>query len=245
MENVYGLVGLKLGHSFSQKYFTEKFNADAIGNSKYMLFELGSIEEFPQLLKENPNLKGLNVTIPYKEEIIRFLDGLDPVAARIGAVNVVTFKDGKRIGYNSDYVGFKRSLEKFYPVTSSATALVLGTGGASKAVIAALEDLQIAVHLVSRQKRAGHLTYQDLTPAVMASVSLIINASPVGTFPQTDAAPDIPYQLLTPRHYLYDLVYNPTETLFMKKGKLAGATTINGYEMLCLQAEAAWKIWNS
>ncbi|MFC6996120.1 shikimate dehydrogenase family protein [Rufibacter roseus] len=244
MENVYGLVGYRLSHSFSQKYFTDKFRAEGIVDSKYLLFELDSIQEFPQLLKNNLNLRGLNVTIPYKETIIPFLDELEPAAARIGAVNVIKFVDGKLVGHNSDYQGFMQSLQNFYPCYSQSQALVLGTGGAAKAVMAALEYLNIAYKVVSREKREGILTYQELTQSLMSSVSLIVNASPVGTYPKVEEAPNIPYHLLSSHHYLYDLVYNPAETLFMQKGKEQGAKTINGYEMLCLQAEVAWQIWN-
>ncbi|GGK60879.1 shikimate dehydrogenase [Rufibacter glacialis] len=245
MEHEYGLVGYKLTHSFSQKYFTEKFSAEGIKDSVYHLFELDQIADFPELLRAHPNLKGLNVTIPYKETIIPFLDGMEAAAARIGAVNVVKFENGQLIGHNSDYQGFMQSLQNFYPCYSHSQALVLGTGGAAKAVMAALEYLNIAYKVVSRQPRPGMLTYQDLTPSVLSSVSLIVNASPMGTFPNHDQAPDLPYELLSAHHYLYDLVYNPAETLFMKRGKEMGAKTINGYEMLCLQAEVAWQIWHS
>ncbi|RNI33152.1 shikimate dehydrogenase [Rufibacter immobilis] len=246
MKNEYGLVGYKLSHSFSQKYFTEKFAADGIQNSVYHLFELDDIEQFPQLLQAHPNLRGLNVTIPYKEVVIPFLDEVEPAAARIGAINVVKFENGRLIGYNSDYQGFMQSLQNFYHCYSQSQALVLGTGGAAKAVMAALEYLNIAYRVVSREKRSPHvLTYDELSPSVMSAVSLIINASPVGTYPKQEEAPAIPYHLLSAHHYLYDLVYNPAETLFLKKGKEMGARTINGYEMLCLQAEVAWQIWNS
>ncbi|RNI26172.1 shikimate dehydrogenase family protein [Rufibacter latericius] len=245
MENEYGLIGYKLSHSFSQKYFTEKFRTDGIENSVYHLFELDSIYEFPALLQAHPNLKGLNVTIPYKEAIIPFLDELEPATARIGAVNVIKFDNGRLIGHNSDYQGFMQSLQHFYPCFPLSQALVLGTGGAAKAVIAALEYLNISYKVVSREKKPGHLTYEELTAGFMSSVSLIINATPVGTFPKEDEAPAIPYHLLSSHHYLYDLVYNPAETLFMKRGKEMGAKTINGYEMLCLQAEVAWQIWQS
>ncbi|ALJ01397.1 shikimate dehydrogenase [Rufibacter tibetensis] len=243
--NEYGLIGYKLTHSFSQKYFTEKFETEGIKDSIYHLFELDSISEFPSLLQRHPNLKGLNVTIPYKEAILPYLDELDPAAARIGAINVVKFENGRFIGHNSDYQGFMQSLQNFFHCHPLSQALVLGTGGAAKAVMAALEYMNISYKVVSREKKPGMLTYQELTPSVMSSVSLIINASPVGTFPNHDQAPAIPFDLLSSHHYLYDLVYNPAETLFLKRGKEVGAKTINGYEMLCLQAEVAWQIWNS
>ncbi|WP_205501637.1 shikimate dehydrogenase family protein [Rufibacter psychrotolerans] len=245
MDKEYGLVGYRLSHSFSQKYFTDKFRSEGITDSVYRLFELDTIAEFPALVEAHPRLRGLNVTIPYKETIIPYLDELAPAAARIGAVNVVKFEHGRLVGHNSDYQGFMQSLQGFYPCTPASKALVLGTGGAAKAVIAALEDLQISYQIVSREKKPGVITYQELTPKVLAAVSLIINASPVGTYPHVDAAPALPYQLITSQHYLYDLVYNPAETLFMKRGQEQGAKTINGYEMLCRQAEVAWNIWNS
>jgi shikimate dehydrogenase len=245
MENDYGLVGYKLTHSFSQKYFTDKFISEGIKDSQYHLFELDTIADFPALLKKYPTLKGLNVTIPYKEAIIPYLDELEPTAAKIGAINVVKFENGRLIGHNSDYQGFMQSLQNFYPCYSQSQALVLGTGGAAKAVMAALDYLNIGYKVVSRKKRPGMLTYQELTPSVMSVVSLIVNASPVGTYPRVDECPAIPYELLSGHHYLYDLVYNPAETLFLKRGQQMGAKTINGYEMLCLQAEVAWQIWHS
>lgn len=237
-------MGYRLGHSFSKNYFTEKFLADGIKDASYQLFELDSIDEFPRLLEKYPNLSGLNVTIPYKESVIPFLDGLEPAAAQIGAINVIKFEDGKLIGHNSDYQGFMQSLQNFYPCYSQSQALVLGTGGAAKAVMAALGYLNIDYRVVSRIKGENTLTYEELTPSIMSKVSLIINCTPVGTFPKVDEAPGIPYEHLSSHHYLYDLVYNPAETLFLRKGKEAGAKTINGYEMLCLQAEVAWQIWN-
>ncbi|AKQ44497.1 shikimate dehydrogenase [Rufibacter radiotolerans] len=245
MHNDYGLIGYKLTHSFSQKYFTDKFISEGIKDSQYHLFELDCIAELPALLKRYPNLKGLNVTIPYKEAIIPYLDELEPTAAKIGAINVVKFENGKLIGHNSDYQGFMQSLQNFYHCYSQSQALVLGTGGAAKAVMAALEYMNIAYKVVSREKRPGMLTYQELSPSVMSAVSLIINASPVGTYPKVDEAPAIPYELLSGHHYLYDLVYNPSQTLFLQRGQQMGAKTINGYEMLCLQAEVAWQIWHS
>ncbi|GAA4313003.1 shikimate dehydrogenase [Nibribacter koreensis] len=245
VEHLYGLIGYKLSHSFSKGYFTDKFKAEGIDNSAYQLFELDSIAELPGLIQTHPNLRGLNVTIPYKEAVLPFLDELSPAAAEIGAVNVIKFDQGRLIGHNSDYQGFMQSLQGFYPCHSQSKALVLGTGGAAKAVMAALGYLNISYQVVSRERRPGMLTYQDLTPSLMAAVSLIVNASPVGTFPNDQEAPAIPYDLLSMHHYLYDLVYNPPVTEFMKRGKAMGAKTINGYEMLCLQAEVAWQIWNS
>ncbi len=246
--NAYALIGFPLGHSFSKKYFTEKFEKIGLSEShEYKLFEIADIQDFPQLLKDEPNLKGLNVTIPYKQAVMPFLDGLDASAEKVGAVNVIKFtENGKLIGYNSDYYGFKTSLEAFLSETniSIIKALVLGNGGAGKAVVAALKDLGIAFKTVSRTKSEENITYDEI-PALITDYQLIINCSPVGTYPKTDQCPTIPYQSLTENYFLYDLVYNPLETLFLQKGKEQGAKTHNGLPMLHLQAEKAWEIWNS
>jgi shikimate dehydrogenase len=243
--NAYGLIGYPLTHSFSEKYFADKFAREGIADSSYQLFELAEIDQFPQLLRSQPDLKGLNVTIPHKESVIPFLDELDEETARIGAVNVIKFENGRTKGYNSDYQGFKKSLENFLAPASRVQALVLGTGGAAKAVNAALRHLHIPHQQVSRSPLPGGLTYADITPALLAAYPLIINTTPLGTYPKTDTCPDLPYEALSPQHYLFDLVYNPAETVFLRKGREAGAKTQNGYEMLVLQAEAAWQIWNS
>ncbi|MBA4850841.1 shikimate dehydrogenase [Emticicia sp. BO119] len=244
--NIYGLIGYPLGHSFSKKYFTEKFGQMGIADTNaYELFELPDIQALPQLIESQPNLKGLNVTIPHKQAVMPFLDGLDASAEKVGAVNVIKIGEGgKLIGYNSDYYGFKTSLEEFIPANSSLKALVLGNGGAAKAVVAALNDLAIAFKIVSRIKSEGTLGYEDLAIEI-GNYQLIINSSPVGTYPKSDVCPDIPYEQLTPDHYLYDLVYNPVQTLFLQKGDEQGAKTHNGLKMLHLQAEKAWEIWNS
>jgi shikimate dehydrogenase len=241
----YGLIGYPLTHSFSEKYFAEKFAKEGITDSSYRLFELADINQFPRLLQSQPDLKGLNVTIPHKESVIPFLDELDEETARIGAVNVIKIEAGRTKGFNSDYQGFKKSLESFLAPASPVQALVLGTGGASKAVNAALRHLQIPYQQVSRSPQPGCLTYQDITPAMLADYQLIINTTPLGTYPKTETYPELPYQALTPQHYLFDLVYNPAETVFLRKGREAGAKTQNGYEMLVLQAEISWQIWNS
>ncbi|UOQ53420.1 shikimate dehydrogenase family protein [Hymenobacter cellulosivorans] len=242
----FGLIGLKLEHSFSQTYFSQKFETLGLDDCQYNLFELGSIKDLLQLCDQQPDLQGLNVTIPFKEQVWPYLDEVAPSAARIGAVNVIEFTaDGRRVGHNTDYIGFRDSLRRFYPVRGDeAGALVLGTGGSSKAVEAALRELGIRYWLVSRNPLAQGLTYADLTPAIVAAHSLIINTTPLGTFPNMDECPPIPYQQLTAQHYLYDLIYNPSETLFMAKGAEQGAQTKNGFEMLCLQAEESWRIWN-
>jgi shikimate dehydrogenase len=242
----FGLIGRTLNYSFSQTYFTQKFYSQDLAEHRYDLFELTSLNELPALLAAHPDLVGLNVTIPYKETVLTYLDDLDPSASRVGAVNVIKrWPDGHLQGHNTDVLGFRESLRRFFPVSSDARALVLGGGGAAKAVAVALNDLGIAHWFVTRDPLGKGLTYDDLTPALLAAHLLIINATPVGTFPDIDECPRLPYEALTEQHYLYDLVYNPTETLFMAKGKEAGAQVKNGFEMLCLQAEAAWDIWNS
>lgn len=240
----FGLIGKKLGHSFSKKYFTEKFGQEGIQDAVYDLYELAAIDQFPDLLKANPEIVGLNVTVPYKETVIPYLDKLDEAAARIGAVNTISIKDGKSVGFNTDYIGFKEALMNFYPVKQTGKALVLGTGGASKAVRTALSDLNISFSLVSRTEGDGWFTYEAITPAMLQEYDLVINTTPLGMYPDTEALPPLPYSALTPQHYLYDLVYNPECTAFLTNGEDAGAHVINGLGMLYGQAEAAWEIWN-
>ncbi|MFD2246255.1 shikimate dehydrogenase family protein [Pontibacter ruber] len=239
----FGLIGRKLGHSFSKRYFTEKFAREGITDAAYELYELEQIAQLPALLAKEPALVGLNVTVPYKEEVIPLLDELDEAAARIGAVNTIRITNGRTVGYNTDYVGFKNSLEKFYPLKHKA--LVLGTGGAAKAVTAALDALGISYTLVSRTEGVNTLSYRDITPDVLRHHHLIINTTPLGMYPEADTCPPLLYEHLTPEHFLYDLVYNPEQTLFLQHGKAAGAATLNGLEMLYGQAEAAWSIWNA
>ncbi|RZJ58248.1 MAG: shikimate dehydrogenase [Hymenobacter sp.] len=242
----FGLVGQSLSHSFSQTYFTQKFYRLGLDDCHYELFELASAHELPALLTRHPHLAGLNVTIPYKEQIWPYLTNVAPSAARVGAVNVIEVQsDGSLIGHNTDYVGFRESLRSFYPVQAPGTrALVLGTGGAAKAVEVALRELGIGYWLVSRNALGPHLTYAELTPEVLAAHPLIINTTPLGTYPEVDACAPLAYAALTAQHYLYDLVYNPSETLFLRQGREAGAHTKNGFDMLERQAEAAWAIWN-
>lgn len=242
----YGLIGYPLGHSFSQRYFTEKFAAENI-NARYDLFPIASIDCLEKLLKECENLKGFNVTIPYKQEVMRFLDELDEQASEIGAVNVVKItydKTGKRHlkGFNSDAYGFTESIRPLVCPTHKK-ALVLGSGGASKAVIYSLKKLGIEPVVVSRHPNEGQLGYSELADH-MSEFTVIVNASPVGMSPKVDCCPDIPYELLTSKHLCFDLVYNPEETLFLHKAHMAGAVTKNGLEMLHLQAEGAWLYWN-
>ncbi|MCP2042536.1 shikimate dehydrogenase [Pontibacter sp. HSC-36F09] len=239
----FGLIGKKLGHSFSKRYFTEKFAREGIADAAYELYELPDIAGFPELLAHEPELVGLNVTVPYKEVVIPYLHGLDDSATRIGAVNTIKIAGGRTKGYNTDYIGFRDTLQQFYPAGKGAQALVLGTGGAAKAVWAALEELAIPYTSVSRIPAQNQLPYEAITPEVLQAYALIINTTPLGMAPDTASAPAIPYDALTPGHFLYDLVYNPQETLFLQKGRLAGAHTMNGLPMLHAQAEAAWKIW--
>ncbi|MDD2245694.1 MAG: shikimate dehydrogenase [Proteiniphilum sp.] len=249
--DTYGLIGFPLKHSFSAKFFTEKFMREKI-DAEYLNFELEDILDIRRVILFNQHLKGLNVTIPYKEKVIPFLHDISPEAEIIGAVNVIRIerKPGdmyyyKLTGYNTDYTGFKNSLTPLLKAEVHRKALILGTGGASKAVAQALTNLDIDWTYVSRSKGNNRLTYNELTPSIISEHKLIVNASPVGTFPDVDNCPDIPYQYLTTGHLLYDLVYNPETTLFLKKGKEQGAVIKNGKEMLELQALAAWEIWNN
>jgi shikimate dehydrogenase len=239
----YGLIGFPLSHSFSKKYFTQKFEREGITDSQYDLYELPSITDLPALIRQTPDLKGLNVTIPYKQAVIPFLDMIDESAQKIGAVNVIKLQNGKLKGYNSDYYGFRESLSRFLSDQRPA-ALVLGTGGASRAVQVALQDLGITFQTVSRAS-VNSLTYNQLNQEIISSHRLIVNTSPLGMLPKTDVCPDIPYSAVGSEHFLYDLVYNPENTLFMQKGAAQGAKVCNGLEMLHLQAEKAWEIWQS
>tara|TARA_R110001592_G_scaffold221510_1_gene476340 strand:+ start:130 stop:873 length:744 start_codon:yes stop_codon:yes gene_type:complete len=243
----FGLIGYPLGHSFSKKHFSDKFEKEGI-EAEYELYPLEDIEEFPALVKSIKELEGINVTIPYKESVMKFLDEVDEKAAAIGAVNTIKIQKGKLRGYNTDYLGFKTSLVKFIGANPIPTnALILGTGGASKAVQTALSDLDIEFRLVSRRLQAGQLSYEDFntpTPEHLDTYELIINTTPLGMAPKIDGLPDLPYQQLTTDHFLYDLVYNPLSTAFMQKGIEAKCWVKNGLEMLHGQAEASWEIWN-
>jgi len=243
----FGLIGRSLRHSFSQTYFTQKFDSLQLKSHQYELFELADIAELPALLAAYPQLEGLNVTVPYKELVMPYLDELTPTAARVGAVNVIhRLPDGRLIGHNTDYIGFRESLRRFYPLRGEESrALVLGKGGAAKAIAVVLRDLDIPHSFVTRNPLASSLSYDDLTPQLLSQHRLIINATPLGTFPNVDECPRLPYSALTSQHYLYDVVYNPAETLFMRNGLAAGARVKNGFEMLRLQAEASWEIWNA
>ncbi len=240
----FGLIGKTLKHSFSKKYFTEKFEKEGIADTSYELFELEAIDEFPELLATHPELVGLNVTLPYKEPVMQFLTELDQSAKLVGAVNVIKINQGMLTGYNSDYFGFKQSLEQFID-TGVDKALVLGTGGSSKAVIAALKALNIEFKLVSRTGGESRISYEELkTGNYVQQAKLIVNTTPLGMFPNTEQAADLPYAQIGPSHFVFDLVYNPEETLLMKLARTNGAKVKNGLEMLYLQAEKSWEIWN-
>lgn len=244
---MYGLIGKKIGHSFSADFFNKKFADEGIDNS-YKLFPLPTIEDFPQLIKEKPELEGLNVTIPYKQQVIPFLDALSEEAAEIGAVNVIKIerKSGKIFlkGYNSDSIGFRDSLKPLLR-PEIKNALVLGTGGASKAVEYILRKFGIKVTFVSRTPKEGQFSYADLDKKIIEDNLLIVNTTPLGMFPDIDSCPDVPYQFITPRHICYDIIYNPAETEFLKRAKEKGATVKNGQEMLVKQALGAWEIWDN
>lgn len=239
----FGLIGYPLGHSFSKGYFTRKFELEGIKDARYDNFELESVHAFPQLLQAHPNLKGLNVTIPHKQAIIPFLDDIDFSALMIRAVNTIKFTKGNTKGYNTDYIGFRDSIRPLLQ-PHHTSALVLGTGGSSKAVVFALTQMGMEVQQVSREPKDAEIVYGAINAETIQEYTIIVNTTPLGMYPNIEAAPEIPYQHLTGKHLLYDLVYNPAETLFLQKGKAQGAIVKNGQEMLELQAEAAWKIWN-
>ena len=246
MENnkKFGLIGRDISYSFSKKFFTEKFSKDLFDDCTYENFDIPNIEVFPNILKNNPDLKGLNVTIPYKEAIIPYLDTLSDKAFKIGAVNVIRFtKKGNLKGYNSDWYGFKKSLEPLLQ-THHKKALILGTGGAAKAVAFALDQLGIFYAFVSREATENTIDYSRINATTFDNYQIIINCTPLGTSPNTKEFPAIPYAFFTEKHIAYDLIYNPEETQFLKKAKKKGAVIKNGKEMLIFQAEKAWKIWN-
>ena len=239
---IYGLIGFPLTHSFSVSYFADKFAKENITDCVYRNFPIESIEELPDLIR-NETLSGFNISIPYKEAVIEYLDDIDPTAEAIDAVNCVKINNGKLTGYNTDVFGFRESLKR-YIGDKKPKALILGTGGSSKAVSHALTELDIPFSFVSRRKKAEWYTYNDITEDVIQTHHLIINTTPLGMFPNTDASALVPYSFLTPEHYLYDLIYNPVQTMFLKQGDQYGAQTKNGLEMLHLQAERNWEIWS-
>ena len=242
MTHQYGLIGYPLSHSFSPGYFNEKFKVLGI-DAEYAAYPIQQIEDFPLLIQKQ-KFDGMNVTIPYKESIMSFLDEIDVEAAIIGAVNTIQFTEGKTKGFNTDTYGFEKSLLDMIGTQDAVSAaLVLGTGGASKAVCYSLQKLGIAYHTVSRQK-TGDLTYRDINDSIIKKHNLIINTTPLGMHPDTESCPKIPYKSINEKYFLYDLVYNPEKTIFLSEGTARGCQTKNGMEMLILQAERAWQIWN-
>lgn len=242
----YGLIGYPLGHSFSISYFNEKFQNEKI-DATYENFEIPDISNLTEILDSNPNLKGLNVTIPYKQQVMKYLDSISPEARAIGAVNVirVTHSGSKTIlkGFNSDVIGFAKSIEPMLE-PSHKKALILGTGGASKAIDYGLKSLGLETLFVSRSKKQDTIQYEDITPEIICEYKVIVNCTPVGMYPHANECPKLPYEAMDTHTLLYDLIYNPDETLFMKNGKKYGATVVNGLEMLLLQAFASWEFWN-
>ena len=241
---IYGLIGAKLGHSFSKDFFSKKFAKEGI-SAEYRNFEIDNIEKFSEIIEYG--VYGLNITIPYKEQVIDFLDKIDPIAEKIGAVNVVKIVRNadnlETIGYNSDIVGFTESIRPLIE-NHHKKALILGTGGASKAVIEGLKLMNVKSQLVSRTKSPNTITYSELSSNLLEEYTIIVNTTPLGMFPNTDSFPDIPYEFLSNKHLCYDLTYNPEETRFLKLSRDNGAKTKNGLEMLILQALESWRIWN-
>lgn len=240
----FGLIGRNIHYSFSRGYFREKFRRLGLQGHDYSNYDLADIAEFPALTRENPHLCGLNVTIPYKEAVIPYLEALDPVATAIGAVNTIKFTPDGLIGFNTDAYGFQQALLPLLK-PNHIQALILGTGGASKAVAYVLRNQEISYRYVSRNPKGDQLAYQDLTPSIMKEYTLLINCTPLGTWPDVDAKPAVPYDLLSPKHLLFDLIYNPEKTAFLSEGEKHGTVISNGLKMLESQAEKAWEIWNS
>ncbi len=239
----FGLIGYPLSHSFSKKYFTEKFEKEGLDDCVYENYPIASVDELPGLLKNNPLLEGINVTIPYKEKVLSFLSSQSEVVKNIKACNCIKIEDGELIGYNTDVTGFELSLAPKLG-TNHKRALILGTGGAAKAVEYVLSKWGIQYSYVSRRASPHNLSYEDVTPALLKEYTLIINTTPLGMYPNVSEFPPIPYQSLNSQHYLFDLVYNPEKTMFLQKGEQQGAVTKNGQDMLLIQAEESWKIWN-
>jgi shikimate dehydrogenase len=247
MEKKFGLIGSAVSHSFSKSYFDEKFFREGLRDYHYELYPLVTIDELKKLLSDHPELCGLNVTIPYKEKVLSYLTEIDADARKIGAVNVIRIRDGKLKGFNTDSDAFLETITKWLPTEQTIAALVLGTGGSSKAVRQALTKINIDFKTVSRDLKTGDLTYEELNknPALLTEHKLIINTTPLGMNPDTKSFPSIPYELLTAEHFVYDLIYNPARTQFLQKAEMRNATIKNGLEMLHIQAEKAWAIWNN
>lgn len=240
----FGLIGEHLPHSFSARYFAEKFEQEGIEGCEYSLYELPNIEALEGLLNSTEGLEGFNITIPYKLDVMRYLDELSPEAEAIGAVNCVRIFEDRMVGHNTDVIGLRDSMVEFLGDYRPERALILGTGGASLAVIYVLRGLGIEYQVVSRRAKEGWITYDDITPELLRMTELIVNTTPLGTFPNVDSAPDLDYNMLTPSHHLFDLVYNPPLTKFLAEGQARGAKICNGEVMLIGQAEASWQIWN-
>lgn len=247
MEKIFGLIGSTVSHSFSKSYFDEKFFREGLRDHRYELFPLGKIQDIQTLVKENKGLCGLNVTLPYKEQVLTYLNEVDPAAQKIGAVNVIKVQKGKLKGFNTDSDAFFETIEKWLPKDRAFKALVLGSGGSSKAVQQALSKLGIEFKIVSREKGKGDFSYEDINnnPKEIAASHLIINTTPLGMHPNNDALPPLDLEKVTKDHYVYDLIYNPARTLFLQKAEMRGATIKNGLEMLHVQAEKSWQIWNN
>jgi shikimate dehydrogenase len=247
MEKIFGLIGQTVSHSFSKSYFDEKFFREGLRDHHYELFPLNNIKEIENLIKTTKGLSGLNVTLPYKEQVMKYLDEVDPAAKKIGAVNVIKIQNGKRKGFNTDSDAFYETIEKWLPKDRKFSALILGTGGSSKSVQEALIKLKIDFKLVSREASRGNYTYNDLEkkPRIIADSHLLINTTPLGMHPNTSSMPPINYEQLTENHFVYDLIYNPARTMFLQKAEMHGATAKNGLEMLHVQAEKSWTIWNN
>lgn len=240
----FGLIGKSLIHSFSPGYFNKKFKEQGLEDHSYQAFEIPSISKLPDVLMLHPKLRGLNVTIPYKQSVLHYLHTKHELVEKTGACNCIKIIDGKLHGYNTDVAGFYGSIK---PVLLShhKNALILGSGGSSKAVTEAFNQLGIAHKTVSREIKPGFINYEDLDEELMDSHTIIVNTTPLGMFPDVNECPPVPYQLISPRHLLFDLIYNPAQTIFLKKGAEQGAVIENGYKMLVLQAEESWKIWNA
>ena len=239
----FGLIGKDISYSFSKKFFTQKFFNEGLNNCSYENYDISSISKLLEVINDT-KIKGLNVTIPYKESVIELLNHIDPIAKKIGAVNTIKIdKQNKLLGYNTDYIGFKQSLES--NISNQKRALILGTGGASKAIVYALKTLNIKTLLVSRKNREECITYEDVSNQIIKDHTIIINCTPLGTYPNIEECPKIPYEYITDRHLCYDLIYNPIKTKFLILSEKKGASIINGNEMLENQAMESWKIWNS
>ena len=242
---LFGLIGYPLSHSFSKKYFTKKFEQEGLTDCRYELFPIATITELPGILNTNPGIEGLNVTVPYKHQVLSFLHSTNNIPEAVRACNCIQIKDGKLIGYNTDVIGFEKSFTPLLKPQHKKT-LVLGNGGAAAAVVSVLKKLSIDLIIVSRELHGNSsLTYRDIDEQVMKECNIIINTTPLGMYPNEKSCPSIPYQFISEQHLLYDLVYNPAKTLFLQKGEELGAAIKNGEEMLMLQAEESWRIWNA